>query len=344
MGDEITASGSEGLSIAELAELVRGKIIGHYDRRRRITGTCSVDRYIERSVSFVKNEKYGKRLADLKSAVVLIPEALVKLCERYPQNVYIVVENVGDTLINIQDYFYRSRFIIAEEGVAATARVEKSARLGKKVYVGEHVHIGANTVIGEGTKVMANCYVFDNVVIGNKTCIYPDVYIYRNSRIGDDCIIHPGVRIGIDGFRYEKDIGRKTVRKMLHVGGVMIGNRVEIGANTCIDRATFEGETTAIADDVKIDNLVHIAHNVDIGARTTIVTQSCIGGSTRIGEDVWIGIGVSITNGISIGNRATLLINAIVAYDVKDDEMLSGFYAMPHRRWKQVWRKLKEEL
>jgi UDP-3-O-[3-hydroxymyristoyl] glucosamine N-acyltransferase len=344
MGNEITANDSKGLSIAELAELVRGKIIGHYDEKRLITGTCSVDKYIEKSVSFVKNEKYGKRLADLKNAVVLIPEALVKLCERYPRNVYILVENVGDSLINIQDYFYKSWFIIAEQGVAATARVDKSAKLGRKVYIGENVHIGANTVISGGTKIMANCYIFDNVAIGNDTYIYPDIYVYRNSRIGNNCIIHSGVRIGIDGFRYEKDIERKTVKKILHVGGVMIGNRVEIGANSTIDRATFRNDFTIISDDVKIDDQVHIGHNVSVGPRSTLAAQTCVSGSARIGEDVWIGAGATISNGVTIGHRAIILLNAVVAYDIDEDEVVSGFYAMPHKRWKQVWEKLKGEL
>ena len=132
------------------------------------------------------------------------------------------------------------------------------------------------------------------------------------------------------------------VRKMLHVGGVVIGDRVEIGANSAIDRATFEGGATIISDDVKIDNLVHIGHNAKIGARTLLAAQTCISGSVKIGEDVWIGAGVTVSDSVSIGNRAKILLNAVVAYDVEDDEIMSGFYAMPHQQWKQAYKKLKE--
>jgi UDP-3-O-[3-hydroxymyristoyl] glucosamine N-acyltransferase len=133
------------------------------------------------------------------------------------------------------------------------------------------------------------------------------------------------------------------VRKLLHVGRVVIGDRVEIGANSTIERATFQGDATILCDDVKLDPLVHIGHNVTIGARSCIA-QSGIGGSTNIGEDAWIGTGVTISNGLSIGNRVKVLLNAVVAYDVKDDEIVSGFYAMPHKQWKRVWMRLKEEL
>jgi UDP-3-O-[3-hydroxymyristoyl] glucosamine N-acyltransferase len=129
---------------------------------------------------------------------------------------------------------------------------------------------------------------------------------------------------------------------MLHVGRVIIGDRVEIGANSAIDRATFEGDATIISDDVKIDNLVHIAHNAKIGARTLVVAQTCVGGSSKIGEDVWIGIGAAISDNVSVGNRAKVLLNAVVAYDVPEGEMVSGFYAMPHGQWKRAWKNLRK--
>jgi UDP-3-O-[3-hydroxymyristoyl] glucosamine N-acyltransferase len=332
------------IRIAELADMVKGRVIGSPGQGTGITGTCAIDKYMKDKVSFVKNRKYGESLAKLQNAVVLVPESLADLCEKHPQNTYIVVEDIANSVMDVQDFFYSNEAVIRYEGMSPTAKIDKSAKIGRHVYVGECVWIGKNVVIGDKTKVMHNVSILDNVTIGDGTLIYPGVCIYKGCQIGNECIIHSGARIGVDGFRFEQYIEQKKVRKMIHVGRVVIGDRVEIGANTAIDRATFEGDATIISDDVKIDNLVHIAHNVEIGPRTVIVTQSCIGGSTRIGEDAWIGIGVAIADGLSIGNRAKVLLNAVVAYDVKDDEMVSGFYAMPHRRWKEVYRKLREEI
>jgi UDP-3-O-[3-hydroxymyristoyl] glucosamine N-acyltransferase len=282
-------------------------------------------------------------LAKLQNAIVLIPENLIELCDSYPKNIYIVVDDVLNAMMDVQDAYYGDQFIIPQEGISATATIGTTAKIGNHIYIGENVHIGENVTVQDGAKIMHNCCVFRNVVVGKRTYIYPNVCIYNNCQLGDDCIIHAGVCIGVDGFRFEQDIKRKRVRKMLHIGSVLIGDRVEIGANSAIARAAFEGDATVIADDVKIDNLVHVAHNVKIGARSIIVAQSCIGGSAKIGEDAWIGIGAAISNGVSVGDRAKVLLNAVVAHDVPDDEIVSGFYAMPHKQWKRVYQKLISE-
>ncbi len=330
------------ISVTELATMVKGKVIGYSNEAVRVVDTCAIDNYVPNKVSFVRNVKYGEMLASLKDAVVLIPQGLSEFCEKYPQNVYVIVDDVLDAMMDVQDYFYKDQPRIALEGIAETAKVDKTAKTGEKAYIGENVYIGARVVIGEGTKILHNCSILEDVTIGSNTVIYPDVCIYPGCQIGDDCLIDSGARIGSDGFRFEQNYERRSVRKWRHVGKVVIGNRVEIGANSCIDRATFEEDATIISDDVKIDNLVHVAHNAKIGARTLIIAQSCIGGSDRIGDDVWIGIGAAISNGVTVGNRAKVLLNAVVAYDVADDEIVSGFYAMPHRQWKQVYRKLRE--
>jgi len=309
------------ISIDDLAERVEGKIVGSYDTAIGISGTCPIDDYVKDRVSFVRSGKYIKYLARLNGAVVLIPESLADYCGKYPQNVYIVVNNVMNALMDIQPLFYNDK---AEVGISPVAKIDGSAKIGKLVYIASGVYVGKNVVIGDRTQIMSNVCIYDNVTIGK------------------DCLIDAGAVIGTDGFRYEQDIGNKIVRKMLHMGGVKIGDRVEIGANCAIDRATFENEATVISDDVKIDNLVHIAHNVRIGTRTLIVALTCIGGSVRIGEDAWIGIGVSVTAGVNIGNRAKVLMGAVVARDVKEGEVVSGYYAMPHKEWKRIWNRLRE--
>lgn len=332
------------ISITRLAKMVKGKIEGNFHEQIKVTGTCAIDRYIPNKISFIRNQKYGELLAKLQNAVILIPENLADFCERYPENIYIVVEDVLDSLIDIQNFFHRSELLIKEEGISPTAKVDESTQTGSQVYIGEYVYIGKSVIIGDKAKILHNSCIFDNVVIGKGTYIYPGVCIYKNCQIGDDCIVHSGARIGTDGFRFEQYIEQKKVRKMHHVGRVIIGDRVEIGANCTIARATFEDDATILFEDVKLDSQVHIGHNAKIGARSLIAAQTCISGSVKIGEDVWIGAGVTVSNNISIGNRAKVLLNAVVAYDVTEGEIMSGFYAMPHKRWKEVWRKLKEQI
>jgi UDP-3-O-[3-hydroxymyristoyl] glucosamine N-acyltransferase len=329
------------IDIVELANMVKGEILGNF-KEVRITGTCAMDNYRENRITFIRSRKYGKLLAPLRNAIIIIPKDLIEFSKKYPQNCYIVVEDVLNSLMDIQDFFYSDQFIIMEEGIAQTAKTDSSARIGKKVYLGENTYIGKNAIIGEEVKILHNSVIFDDVVIGNGTYIYPNVDIYKNCEIGDDCIIHSGVKIGIDGFRFEQNSDQKSVRKMLHVGKVEIGDRVEIGANSTIDRATFQDSATILSDDVKIDDQVHIGHNAKIGARTCIAAQTCISGSVKIGEDVFAGAGVTVSDGVNIGNQAKLLLNAVVAYDVPEDGLVSGFYAMPHLQWKRVFNKLKE--
>jgi len=336
--------GHKVMTLTELADMVKGRIIGSLAPDLKVNGTCAVDNYVRGKVAFVRNAKYAEMLKQLQNAVVLIPESLVEFCSKYPHNVYLVVENAVNSLMDVQELFYRDEFVIAEQGVSQTSKVDDSAVLGNQVYVGEYTCIGKNAVIGDGTKIMHHCCILDDAAIGSDTYIYPEVCIYKRCQIGNNCIIHSGVRIGVDGFRFEPDIERRQVRKMIHVGRAVIRDRVEIGGNCTVDRATFEDDDTILFDDVKLDDQVHIGHNAKIGARTCIAAQTCISGSVKIGEDVWVGAGVTISDGVKIGNRGKVLLNAVVAYDIADDEMVSGFYAMPHRQWKRVWRKLREGL
>lgn len=343
MDNKVNASARREISIGKLASMVNGKVVGTPDKEMRLTGTCAIDAYIENRISFIKSARYGEMLAKLQNAIILIPKNFVELCDRYPQNIYIVVGDVLNAMMDIQDAFYADQFLMSQEGISATATIGKGATISNHVYIGENVIIGKNVSIHDGAKIMHNCCLFDNVAIGRNTYIYPNVCIYSNCQLGDNCIIHAGVCIGVDGFRFEQDIKRTKVRKMHHVGRVLVGNRVEIGGNCTVDRATFEDDATVISNDVKLDDQVHIGHNANIGARTCIAAQSCISGSVKIGKDVWIGAGVTISNGVNVGNKVKVLINAVVAHDIPDDEIVSGFYAMPHKQWKRVYQKFLNE-
>jgi UDP-3-O-[3-hydroxymyristoyl] glucosamine N-acyltransferase len=321
------------ITIEELASICDGYLVRHCEDTKEIIGSCSIDNYLANHVSFIKNYKYLKYLYDLNEATLIIAEDIVADCLKYPQNHYIIVKDVPKAIIKVQEVFYKNYFLLTYKGISPQAFIDSSVRIGSNCFIAHNVTIGKNVIIEDDVRIMPNSVILDNVTIGRGTFIYPNVCIYNSCKVGEDCLIHAGVVIGIDGFRFEHDILNKKVIKMYHAGSVVIGNRVEIGANTTIDRATFENTSTLIGNDVKIDNLVHIGHNITIGSRTTIAASSCIGGSTLIGEDVWIGIGVTISNNIKIGDRAKLLVNAVIARNVPADATYSGFYAMPHEKW-----------
>lgn len=175
-------------------------------------------------------------------------------------------------------------------------------------------------------------FVGSNVTIGIGTIIHPFVFIHDNVHIGEDCTIDSGAVIGAPGFSIHLIEGKAVALKQ--VGGVKIGDGCEIGANTCIDRASLDGVYTTIGDNVFIDNLVHVAHNVVIGSNTRIAPQVCIGGSTIIGQRVWISIGCSIREHIVIGDDATIQMGAVVIVDVPRGKEYGGFYATDGKKWK----------
>jgi len=215
------------------------------------------------------------------------------------------------------------------EGVSEKAVIDEGVILGKGVSIYPFVYVGREAVIDDGVVLFPGVYIGDEVHIGEGTVIYPNVSVLRNCVIGKNVIIHAGGVIGSDGFGYARD-GDVSV-KIPQTGTVQIGDEVEIGANTSIDRASFE--KTVIERGVKTDNLVQIGHNVVVGEHTIIVAQAGIAGSTRIGRNVIIGPQVGIIDHLEIGDRAIVVGGSGVAKSIPAGEVVAGFPTMPHRLW-----------
>jgi UDP-3-O-[3-hydroxymyristoyl] glucosamine N-acyltransferase len=196
-------------------------------------------------------------------------------------------------------------------GIHATAVIHPEAAIGKNVFIGSHTYIGKCT-IGENTFIYGNCYLYNNTIVGNNVTI------------------HAGTVIGADGFGYSKNEAGEFV-KFPHIGGVIIEDNVDIGANTCIDRGSLGN--THIKQGAKIDNLVHIAHNVIIGKNSAIIAHAMIGGSTVIDDDAWVAPNVAIRDLVTIGKNATIGLGAIVTKSIPANETWMGNPAKKYEKY-----------
>jgi len=292
------------MKLAEIAEFLRGNLEG--DGTAEISRVAAFDKAGTGEISFL--EKTDSPVQTNASALI-VPENF-----HLETNVALIkVKNpkLGFAKIAAVLHPPKKRVITTHP----TALIADSARLGKNLFIGAFVTIGENSEIGDGTEIRAGAKIGDNVRIGANCVIHPNVFIEDGCRVGSGTILHFGVCIGADGFGYVRD-GANGYVKFPQIGTVTIGDDVEIGAHTCVDRGAL-GETR-IGDGTKIDNLVQIAHNVRIGKRVVIASQTGISGSTVIEDDCVIGGQVgfgdhaTVKSGAIIGSQAGVLPGKIV--------------------------------
>lgn len=200
--------------------------------------------------------------------------------------------------------------------------------------IGKRIYVKRPSVISPKATIHPRAFVSEyNVVIGDHTIIGPNVTILADVTIGHHCVIQPGTVIGSEGYEYKRT--SKGVLPVFHDGSVSIGNKVEIGANTCVDKG-FSFRQTIIEDEVKIDNLVHVAHGVQIGKRSFIIASCMLAGSVTIKEDVWIGPNANIAPGLVIGNKGFVTLGSVVTRNVDEGEWVTGNFAIPHRKFLRI--------
>ena len=237
----------------------------------------------------------------------------------------IIVKQPAEKLLSLLPRLYPQQMPVT--GVASTARVGRGARIGEDVSIGEYALIGARARIGNRVTIGPHCVIGDGVTIADGARLWPGVTIYAGSSIGARTLIHAGARIGCDGFGYVFRDGAH--QKIPHVGRCIIGEDVEIGANTTIDRGSIDD--TVVGNGTKIDNLVHIAHNVRIGEKCLLMAQVGVAGSVTIGDGAILAGQAGISGHVSIGAGARLAAQAGVFGDIPAGETWSGYPARPHR-------------
>ena len=311
-----------GVTLGELAARLGGEVVG--DAGRHLRQVATLEKAGPDDIVFLANPKYRAQLATTRAgAVILAPQAagLTDIPRIVCANPYAYYAKVA-ALLNPPER--------GPAGVHPSAVVAPDAQVAASAGIGPLVSIGPGARIGSGARIGAGCAIGERVSIGADAVVHAGVAIYPGCSVGERCILHSGVVIGADGFgmAWEDDHWVKIPQ----IGGVVIGNDVEIGANSSIDRGALDD--TVIEDGVRIDNQVQIGHNCRIGAHTAIAGCVGIAGSTRVGRNCRIGGAAMLSGHIEIADGVTISGGTAIIRSIDEAGIYTSVFPfLPHREW-----------
>ncbi|WP_273403561.1 UDP-3-O-(3-hydroxymyristoyl)glucosamine N-acyltransferase [Actinobacillus porcinus] len=314
-------------TLKELAEQVGGAIRGNADVV--VSSIAPLDRASTNQLTFISNVKYRPYLSQAQAGVLVVSEADVEFCAENAN--LLIVQNPYVAYAILAQYMDTTPKAAAD--IAPSAVISETASLGENVSIGANAVIEDGAVIGDNAVIGAGCFIGKNAKIGCNTQLWANVSIYHEVQIGDDCLIQSGAVIGSDGFGYANERGKWI--KIPQTGRVVIGNRVEIGACTCIDRGALDD--TVIEDNVIIDNLCQIAHNVHIGTGTAVAGGVIMAGSLKVGRYCQIG-GASVINGhMEICDQVIITGMSMIMQPITEKGIYSsGIPAQPNKEWRKT--------
>ena len=303
-----------------IAGLLGGSVVG--DKSAAVHTVSSIEGGKKGSLTYLTNPKYEQYIYTTEASIVLVANSFEPTAPIAAT--LIKVEDVGVAVLKLLEMYNAMK--PQKKGISKMCSISEKATVAEDCYVGDFAVIEAGASVGKGCKIYPQVYIGDGVKIGQGTTLYPGVKVYEGCRIGSNCILHAGVVIGADGFGFlPKPDG--TFDKIPQLGNVIIEDNVEIGANTCIDRA--KTDSTIIRKGVKLDNLIQVGHNVEIGENTVSSAQMGIAGTSKVGHNCFLAGQVGIADHVTIGNYAKIGSKSGIDKDVPDGEIRFGSPALP---------------
>ena len=322
-------------SAKQIASFIQGEVVG--DENITVHTFAKIEEGIPGAISFLANPKYTPYIYDTRASIVLVNKDFVP--ERDIKATLIKVDNAYESLARLMTLYEQSK--PKHTGIDERAAVAPTAKIGKDVYIAPYACVGEHAEVGDRCVIHPHATIGDGVKVGSDCILYPHATVYHDCRIGDRCILHAGCVIGADGFGFAPT--PQGYEKIPQIGITIIEDDVEIGANTCVDRATMGA--TIVHSGVKLDNLIQIAHNDEIGSHTVMASQVGIAGSTKIGEWCMFGGQVGIAGHIHIGDKVNLGAQSGVPSSIKENQQLIGTPPMemkPYFKSQAIFRKLPD--
>lgn len=301
-------------SAKQIAEFIQGTIVG--DENATVHTFAKIEEGIPGAISFLSNPKYTSYIYDTQSSIVLVNRDFEP--EREIKATLIKVDNAYESLAKLMTLYEQSH--PKRTGIDSLAYVAPTAKIGENVYLAPFACVGDHAEVGDNTELHPHATVGRNAKVGKNCILYTNSNVYHDCIVGDNCILHSGSVIGADGFGFAPT--PNGYDKIPQIGIAILEDDVEIGANTCVDRATMGA--TIIRKGVKLDNLIQVAHNVEIGSNTVIASQTGIAGSTKVGEWCMFGGQVGIAGHIKIGDKVNLGAQSGVPGSIKSGQSLIG--------------------
>ncbi|MGN0049194.1 MAG: UDP-3-O-(3-hydroxymyristoyl)glucosamine N-acyltransferase [Bacteroides sp.] len=322
-------------SAKQIAAFIQGEIVG--DENATVHTFAKIEEGIPGAISFLSNPKYAPYIYETKASIVLVNKDFVP--EKEIHTTLIKVDNAYESLAKLLTLYEQSK--PKQTGISPLAFVAESAQIGKDVYIAPFACVGEHACVGDRTSLHPHVSIGAGAKVGEDCTLYPHVTVYHDCRVGNRCILHAGCVIGADGFGFAPT--PQGYEKIPQIGIALIEDDVEIGANTCVDRATMGA--TIIHSGVKLDNLIQIAHNDEIGSHTVMASQVGIAGSTKVGEWCMFGGQVGIAGHIHIGDKVNLGAQSGVPGKIKEGQQLIGTPPMEPKAYfksQAVFRRLPD--
>lgn len=322
-------------SAQQIASYLHGEIVG--DEQVTVHTFAKIEEGVPGALTFLSNPKYTPYLYETKASIVLVNKDFVP--EQEVKATLIKVDNAYDCLARLLTLYEQSK--PKKTGIDPLAFIAPTAQVGKDVWIAPFAYVGENAVVGDRTVIHPHATIGDGARVGDDCTLYAGSTVYHDCRVGNRCILHAGSVVGADGFGFAPTA--QGYEKIPQIGIAILEDDVEIGANTCVDRATMGA--TIVHKGAKLDNLVQVAHNDEIGSHTVMAAQVGIAGSTKVGEWCMFGGQVGIAGHIHIGDRVVFGAQSGVPSSVKADQRLIGTPPMeekPYFKSQAIFRKLPD--